>query len=726
MRLLLFFLLVISCSLKSTAQNLRPTQFQLQSDTITRQEINSSFWYILDDEEGRFTIDDVIKEPLKSKFFQIGNNRQSTSAFVSTHWLRYAVKNVMNREAEICFYTAAEKSDFYIFRQNNKEEHFVTGTTYPWSKKEGFKKANAIPWNLMPGEEVTVYQRRYNKRPDSLNANTKLVLMSAAKLRNAELKDYEENSVDQSYIFTSFISGMFFLAAIFNLLIFWQLKNKENLYFSLFLLSMFFLYNPVFTGLIGREYSKLEEVFTLLGISFLIFLVLFIRTYFQLHIQYPKWSKFLSILPITYCIIILISLFPLSYRLDNFFIQLRQVTLFLYAAALIISVLLSVRKGGEKTKIFMRAVLPFLFVLIFPIVGILFMNMYSPESVNGEMIGVLNYIVAASILWAVIVFSAYLYKNYGQQQQKILEGLLLTERMEKEKEQERNEFILAQKVELEKQVAERTLELSNSLDVLKSTQSQLIQSEKMASLGELTAGIAHEIQNPLNFVNNFSDVNQELTEELEQEAEKGNLKEVQLIARDIKENESKINFHGKRADAIVKNMLQHSRAAGGVKEPTNINALADEYLRLAYHGLRAKDKSFNADLQINLDNSLGQVNIIPQEIGRVFLNLFNNAFYAVQKKNERGLENYQPMVALKTEKRATDVLITVTDNGDGIPLEIKDKIFQPFFTTKPTGQGTGLGLSLSYDIIKAHGGEIIVETTKGMGSAFIVILNTAG
>src|SRR6476659_2817260 len=243
----------------------------------------------------------------------------------------------------------------------------------------------------------------------------------------------------------------------------------------------------------------------------------------------------------------------------------------------------------------------------------------------------------------------------------------------------------------------------------------------MASLGELTAGIAHEIQNPLNFVNNFSEVNTELIDELEQEAEKGNVDEVKLIAKDIKENSEKINHHGKRADAIVKGMLQHSRVSTGIKEPTDINKLADEYLRLSYHGMRAKDKSFNADFKTDFDESIGKINIVPQDIGRVLLNLYNNAFYAVneKKKNPEGfrnpgdLETYEPAVFVKTKKINDKVEIKVSDNGNGIPQKVVDKIFQPFFTTKPTGQGTGLGLSLSYDIIKAHGGGIVVNTKEG-------------
>ena len=267
--------------------------------------------------------------------------------------------------------------------------------------------------------------------------------------------------------------------------------------------------------------------------------------------------------------------------------------------------------------------------------------------------------------------------------------------------------------------------LESTLSDLKSTQSQLIQSEKMASLGELTAGIAHEIQNPLNFVNNFSEVNSELIAEMNEELMKGNIDAAKNIAKDIDENEKKIIFHGKRADGIVKGMLQHSRSSSGVKEPTDINALADEYLRLAYHGLRAKDKSFNATMKTEFDESLEKINVIPQDIGRVILNLITNAFYAVNEKSsyaKASEDKYEPTVIVSTKREGDKILVSVKDNGNGIPQNIVDKIFQPFFTTKPTGQGTGLGLSLSYDIVKAHGGELKVETNEGEGSTFLILL----
>jgi signal transduction histidine kinase/ligand-binding sensor domain-containing protein len=294
----------------------------------------------------------------------------------------------------------------------------------------------------------------------------------------------------------------------------------------------------------------------------------------------------------------------------------------------------------------------------------------------------------------------------------------------KQKERERSrEKELAQAREIEKAYSE-----------LKNTQSQLVQSEKMASLGELTAGIAHEIQNPLNFVNNFSEVNSELIAEMKQELEKGNLKEVTSLANDIDENEKKIIFHGKRADAIVKGMLQHSRASSGQKEPTDISALADEYLRLAYHGLRAKDKSFNATMKTDFDLKIGTVDVVPQDMGRVILNLITNAFYAVNEKSsfaKASKEDYEPTVWISTKRltsplgvggRGEKVEISVKDNGNGIPEKVKEKIFQPFFTTKPTGQGTGLGLSLSYDIVKAHGGTLQCNSTENKGTEFVIEL----
>lgn len=292
-----------------------------------------------------------------------------------------------------------------------------------------------------------------------------------------------------------------------------------------------------------------------------------------------------------------------------------------------------------------------------------------------------------------------------------------------EKEREKQLILGAQNETLEKQVAERTAELTKSLQDLKEAETQLIQREKMASLGELTAGIAHEIQNPLNFVNNFSDINTELTEELEQALEKNDREESRKLLRDIRENEKKINHHGRRADGIVKGMLQHSRASSEQKELTDINTLADEYIRLSYHGLRAKDKSFQANYKTVLDVNAGKIAVVPQDIGRVILNLLNNAFYAVSERKKTGEPGYEPLVTLSTHKLPGAVEIRVTDNGGGIPPQVLDKIFQPFFTTKPSGKGTGLGLSISYDIIsKGHGGELSVSSEEGNGTSFIIQL----
>jgi two-component system, NtrC family, sensor kinase len=285
---------------------------------------------------------------------------------------------------------------------------------------------------------------------------------------------------------------------------------------------------------------------------------------------------------------------------------------------------------------------------------------------------------------------------------------------------------------LHKQKINRELEnkkenLEKSLSDLRSAQAQLIQSEKMASLGELTAGIAHEIQNPLNFVNNFAEINNELIEDLREASSQQDQREVNRLADQLQENEARIKLHGKRADSIVKSMLQHSRAGSGIKELIDINKLVDEYVRLSFHGMRAKDKSFNAELDLDLEPSLGKINILPQDFGRVLLNLLNNAFYAVNEKRKISAESFKPKVSIKTTKSGVwkgqpdSIQVIIADNGNGIPSSFTEKIFQPFFTTKPTGDGTGLGLSLSYDIItNAHGGSLTVDSREGEGAAFTI------
>jgi two-component system, NtrC family, sensor kinase len=301
--------------------------------------------------------------------------------------------------------------------------------------------------------------------------------------------------------------------------------------------------------------------------------------------------------------------------------------------------------------------------------------------------------VASAVLLLAVLIALYVYRNYRK-----------TQRANTLLQQQKNE-------------------INRALSDLKKTQSQLIHAEKMASLGELTAGIAHEIQNPLNFVNNFSEVSNELIDEMKAELATGNLQPVSEIANDIKQNLEKINHHGKRAADIVKGMLQHSRTSSGKKEPVDINKLCNEYLNLAYHGFRAKDKSFNANFKTDMDPSLPNVNVVVQDIGRVLLNLINNAFYVVSAKSKRGVDGYEPTVTVRTRHINHNIEIRVQDNGDGIPANVINKIFQPFFTTKPAGEGTGLGLSLSYDIIsKGHGGSLEVDTTEGVGTEFIVQL----
>jgi two-component system NtrC family sensor kinase len=373
------------------------------------------------------------------------------------------------------------------------------------------------------------------------------------------------------------------------------------------------------------------------------------------------------------------------------------------------------KKEFKPVKSFIYSIMPFVVLNVFK---------DFTELINAKFYVEWNNYFETGIAFSIIWFFAMFFINKKQRRDIEKEQ---SKAIEREKEFQQSEML---KVKLESQVAERTAELlsqkdelQKALDELKSTQSQLIQSEKMASLGELTAGIAHEIQNPLNFVNNFSEVSNELIDEMKEEFKKGDVDEGFAIADNIKQNLEKINYHGKRADGIVKGMLQQSRVGNNVKEPTNINVIADEYLRLAYHGLRAKDKSFNAELLTTFEESLPNINVIPQDIGRVLLNLFTNAFYATHHKQKTTSKDYNPLVTVTTVLKGKVIEIVVKDNGIGIPENIKDKIMEPFFTTKPTGEGTGLGLSLSYDIVvNAHGGTIAIDSKENEYTIFTICL----
>jgi signal transduction histidine kinase len=402
---------------------------------------------------------------------------------------------------------------------------------------------------------------------------------------------------------------------------------------------------------------------------------------------------------------------------------------YLFMDVLFVTLFLILFKKEVQVNIRLLAIVPLLFVFG-PLFSLQFVFTISDKYFGVAFPAFSDWITAwgpllmvVGIFWVILFFSWLLFKRYQGIQQKLVDEMVAKEKMEREREAEKNQLIAQQNEMLEQEVAQRTRELQQSIDTLKATQSQLIQSEKMASLGELTAGIAHEIQNPLNFVNNFSEVSKELIGELVDEAGKGNLDQVKAIATDVVLNLDKVHHHGKRADAIVKGMLQHSRSNSGQKEPTDLNAMADEYVRLAYHGLRAKDKSFNARIDTDYDASLPPVNVVPQDIGRVVLNLLNNAFYAVAEKLRTHPQDYVPTVEVRTTRTEKGIEISVRDNGNGIPESVKDKIFQPFFTTKPAGQGTGLGLSLSYDIVtKGHGGSLTVDSQSGEGTTFTIVL----
>ena len=517
----------------------------------------------------------------------------------------------------------------------------------------------------------------------------------------------------ENYISRAWLAGCFMLLGMLQLAIYFLKRDRKiNLYLAIyaFLQAATFmnaLLDLIFPGdTLGFSQTI---IFTVAApLAWLLLLAMTIEIFGFKRDWRFRVSAWLCLVTIA------ILFFTYNSPFEHFALYIQNISIYLFIISICVK---AVRRRQPGAWLFLTGIVMSLifYVLFADIIPALAQPLLLRE------VEFVSAFLIPAVLLALMLAREFVQNNLYLQQKLIEVHTLSARSLEQEAEKQ---LILSRQNEvLEQKVAERTAELNQSLSNLKSAQTQLIQSEKMASLGELTAGIAHEIQNPLNFVNNFSDVSAELVEEMQEELNKGDKEEAIAISEDIKQNLEKIRHHGKRADAIVKGMLEHSRSASGHKELTDINQLADEYLRLSYHGLRAKDKTFNAELITHFDAALPKVNAIPQDIGRVLLNMFNNAFYAVNQKQKTAGADYKPEVTVTTSTENGQVIIKVKDNGIGIPDAIKEKIMQPFFTTKPTGEGTGLGLSLSYDmVVKGHGGKIDLLSKEHQYTEFIITL----
>ncbi|HEY5463042.1 MAG TPA: ATP-binding protein [Hanamia sp.] len=567
-----------------------------------------------------------------------------------------------------------------------------------------------VPVNLMPGKDHIIalhFVDYVAPLPPRRLKSEDVPLQNFIRLTSTKHISWAIKSLIQGYTYETIWVVVCFILSILFWLLYFQNRNEKNLRLIALCASCFAL--GAFFGARENAAGISYDSFTVYSFAQALFLetALIIIPFLLAKIFKRKLSRPLKIF-LLIILIAFISIFFISNTTGNILIGISVLSLIVICLYYIIS-------SWEKLKGAQWAIVAGVLLSLFFILLFFFINIFY-ESILPQYYYLFITGFALSFPLSLLVYVSMRFKEFIKEVQQNAKHIV-------QLSEERKEQALNQQKVLQEEVNKQTTEIRTTLDNLKSTQSQLIQSEKMASLGELTAGIAHEIQNPLNFVNNFSDVNKELLIEMKDEMDKGNTEDAKAIANDIITNEEKINHHGKRAGDIVKGMLQHSRSSTGVKEPTDINALADEYLRLSYHGLRAKDKEFNATMKTDFDESIGKINIIPQDMGRVLLNLYNNAFYAVNQQKNKNLNSYNPTVSVTTKKSDNHVIITVSDNGNGIPQNIVDKIFQPFFTTKPTGEGTGLGLSLSYDIVKAHSGTLKVETREGEGSEFIILLS---
>ncbi|WP_294818600.1 ATP-binding protein [uncultured Flavobacterium sp.] len=685
------------------AQDTLPPAFEIAADTAMVQVVPPGRIQYFTERGKQLTLQEVLRLQNPANFKTLPDDRDVEILPGKAFWMRYRISNATGKALGITIPGNTGRADVHIANGLGKWQHFTTGREIPYSERDGYKRIRHIAYTIPAHETVTVYERNV----DSFQ-KTAIATSVGIEKNIREASYFENNDYMATIIKASVQFGFFLFAAFFNLFFFYVVREKVYLAYGLLLVVVALdLFSPSLLDVFFRNYPYFRLIDSFIGttLAFSLFTIVALM-FLRVPENYPRWNKVILSVMMVFLLLSAYRLFINRSASDVLFLIVR-ISRFAILLGIIVFLIAGLVKKNRVAFILALAMVPFLITFLLMLTRI------------ADFVGLID----ASITWAVLVLSWSLFQRYKYLQAE-------NSRQAIEKEQERNELIAKQNEMLELQVAERTSALTRSLDELRQTQNQLIQSEKMASLGELTAGIAHEIQNPLNFVNNFSDVSRELLDEMDEELDKGDIVEARAIAADVKQNLEKIGHHGRRADGIVKGMLQHSRSSSAQKEPTDINALADEYLRLAYHGLRAKDKSFNAELVLDLDPSLRKANVVSQDMGRVLLNLFTNAFYATQEKMKSppapdgGEEaQYKPTVEVLTRQSGNSIEIIVKDNGMGIPDVIKDKIMQPFFTTKPTGSGTGLGLSLSYDIVvKGHGGSISAESAEGVFTTFTIRL----
>jgi len=687
---------------KSAAQ-LRPAQvFNLDklpdSDTLLRG------WKIMSRDNRQYAAVDY--DDNKWKDFDPSKDINTLNNKGSAFWLRLHLKINSNLNA----------TDLALMTdQNVASEIFVDGKLF---KSYGVVSGNIqafnpadypVPVKLLPGSHlIAVHIAIQQGLPELRSPDyTTPIFNLYINQYNKAISNYEEvNRINQKIITENLLLiGIFFILTVIHFVSYcYYRKQKAHFYYAI--ITFILLFDTYINIAVINQHSPLMffwlNLIGMLSFTGFIFLPLTIYALFGY-----KRRLFLKIIVAISALSVLTLWINSAYTFYLFYMLIPLIN-----AAECVRAGMWARKNKKRGA------------LIVVTGSCLFLLLLAVQNLISGSLGDLLFMLSLiSLPVGMTVFLAIqTATTYRSLETKFIEVQELSEK-NLEYQLEKQHLLADQNEKLEQQVVERTSALNESLNHLKQTQAQLIQSEKMASLGELTAGIAHEIQNPLNFVNNFSEVSVELLDELKEEAEAGNKEDVIAIANDLSQNLQKINHHGKRADAIVKGMLQHSKSGSGSKEPTNINALVDEFLKLSYHGLRAKDKNFNAVLTTHFGEGVPKVNIVQQDIGRVLLNVFNNAFYAVNQKQKTAGPAYKPEVSVTTTSGNGQIMIKVMDNGTGIPAAIKDKIMQPFFTTKPTGEGTGLGLSLGYDIIvQGHGGGISITSTEGEGSEFLITL----